>query len=344
MSNRLLESEFISVPEPHKHNGDPRHAGFEFEYTGVKLPICIAALQREYGGSIEMINPYHYQLKETRYGTFKVMVDFQFLVNSELKKWVDKAGLEGILDEEAIDLIEKFIASIGESVVPYEITTPPLPFNSLYEAQKLKEILRSLGAKGTKASPLYAFGMHINPEVRAVEVSDILKDLRAFFLLYEYLVEWLKPDLTRRITPYINPFDVEYRLLVLTEAYAPSMEAFIDDYLKYNPTRNRALDLLPLLAWIDEKRVREVLPDEKIGKRPTYHYRLPDSRVDEAEWCVCEGWNSWALVECLSNDAEACRELTPLVIEYLASPLSLLVKKKLVEKVGEWVEKNLSSS
>jgi len=342
MKDDLLKNQFLALPVEVNSEGKPRHAGFEFEYANVKIPMAAAAIQREYGGIIEMINPYHYKVKDTKYGTFKVMIDFQFLVNSELKKLVQKIGLDGILDEETIELIEKFIATIGESVVPYELTTPPIPHNALYEAQKVKEILRELGAKGTKASPIYAFGMHINPEARALDVTTILSDLRAFFILYEYIVEWIEPDLTRRITPYINPFDKEYRLLVLTEEYNPTLEEFIDDYLKYNPTRNRALDLLPLLTWLDEEKVRSVLPDEKIGKRPTYHYRLPDSRVDEEDWCVCEGWNSWVLVEKLALDKEGQKELTPLVIEYLASPLSILIKNKLIKKVEEWVEKSLS--
>ncbi len=338
MTQEILTSTFLSPHQETNAEGEIRHAGFEFEFADLKLPVCLALLQQEYGGKIEMINPYYYKLSETKYGTFKAMVDFQFLVNSELKKWVNKIGLEGILDEETIALIEKFIATVGESVVPYEVTTPPFPVNALYEAQKVKEILRRAGAKGTKASPVYAFGMHINPEVKAIDVNVILYDLRAFFVLYEYLVEWLKPDLTRRITPYIKPFDKEYRLLVLSESYAPTMPEFIDDYLQYNPTRNRALDLLPLLTWIDEEKVRRALPDEKIGKRPTYHYRLPDSRVDEEEWCVCEGWNSWALVERLAEDKESMDKLALVAIEYLASPLSILLKDKLLSEIDEWVK------
>ena len=341
MPSEKLSSEFLTLPQEKNEKGEIRHAGFEFEFAEAKLPICLAMLKQEYGGKIEMVNPYYYKLTNTMYGTFKAMIDFQFLANSKLKEWVKKTGLDTVLDEETIELIEKFIASIGESVVPYEITTPPFPVNALYEAQKVKEILRKAGAKGTKASPVYAFGMHINPEVKAIDVNVILQDLRAFFVLYEYLVEWLKPDLTRRITPFIKPFDKEYRLLVLTEEYAPTMEEFIDDYLKYNPTRNRALDLLPLLAWIDEEKVRKVLPDEKIGKRPTYHYRLPDSRVDEEEWCVCEGWNSWVLVEKLAEDKESMDKLALLAIEYLASPLSILLKDKLLNEIDEWVKKNI---
>jgi len=341
MKNRL-NNIFLTLIDEQNKNGKIRHAGFEFEYVNVSLPLCISALQREYGGVVEMINPYHYKLKETKYGTFTAMIDFQFLVKSELKVWVKKIGLDGILDEETIKSIETFIASVGEALVPYEITTPPLPINALDEAQKLKEILRHLGAKGTRSSPIYAFGMHINPEVRALDVETILSDLRSFFVLYEFLVKWIEPDLTRRITPYINPFDADYRIMVLLEEYTPSMQEFIDDYLKYNSTRNRALDLLPLLTFIDEARVRKVLPNEKIGKRPTYHYRLCDSRVDEEEWCVCEGWNSWVLVERLANDTQALNSLAKKTVKCLLSPFAILEKEKLLDEVSQWVEKNLS--
>jgi len=334
--------EFLRVPAEKNARGEWRHAGFEIEYADVKLPICVAALKRRYGGRIEMVNPYHYTLRDTQYGTFKVMIDFQFLAGSKLKSWVREYGLDGVLDEEMIERIERFLASVGESVVPYEVTTPPLPLHALEEAQTIKEMLRKLGAKGTRASPLYAFGMHINPELRSVDVETILTDLRAFFILYDHIMEWLEPDLTRRITPYINPFDTDYRLMVLSESYQPTMEELIDDYLAYNPTRNRVLDLLPLLSWIDEERVRRVLPDEKIGKRPTYHYRLPDSRVDEEAWCVCQGWNSWALVERLAADPEALEELRGRMLEYLSvSPLSILLRDDYTAAVARWIDETI---
>ncbi len=341
MQHNYADTEFLPPVCLKDDRGNLRHAGFEFEYANVPIALSIAALQREYGGVVEMINPYHYKLKESHYGTFTVMIDFQFLANSILKSWVKKAGLEGVLDEEMIDSIEQFVAAAGESVVPYEVTTPPLPMDNLKEAQKIKEILRHLGARGTKASPVYAFGMHINPQVRSLNIEKILSEVKAFFVLYDFLLEWIDPDLTRRITPYINPFNSEYRILVLSEDYKPDMQQFIDDYLLYNPTRNRALDLLPLLCYIDEARVKKALPDEKIGKRPTYHYRLCDSRVDEETWCVCQGWNSWVLVERLADDSASLTTLSTKTMDYLLSPFSVLEKVSFMAEVRLWVEKNL---
>jgi hypothetical protein len=82
------------------------------------------------------------------------------------------------------------------------------------------------------------------------------------------------------------------------------MAAFIDDYLAFNPTRNRDLDLLPLLHYFDETRVRAVLPNEKINGRPTFHYRLPDARLSDPGWSIAPDWNRWVCVERLAADRE----------------------------------------
>ena len=314
-----------------------RSAGFEFEYAGVELETVVSALKDRFAGEICKINDFHFKLK-TNLGTFKVMIDAGFLLDSQLREWVGKYKLDGFIDLETIKKIEKLIATVGEQFVPFELTTPPMKFTALGYVDEVKTILRSLGAKGTKSSPIYAFGMHINPQVRSLEVTQILSDLRAFFVLYEYLVGWLKPDLSRRITPYIDSFDAKYRRLVLDESYRPSMQQFIEDYLLYNPTRNRALDLLPLLCYIDEEKVRSCLPDEKIGKRPTYHYRLPDSNVDEEAWTPAVGFNSWVLVESLSSNAQLLGGLSKRSIQYLGKPLGVLEIEEWIKEVESWVE------
>ena len=78
----------------------------------------------------------------------------------------------------------------------------------------------------------------------------------------------------------------------------------IDDYLAFNPTRNRDLDMLPLLLHLDGARVRAALPNEKINGRPAFHYRLPDARVSDPGWSVAPDWNRWVAVERLASDRE----------------------------------------
>jgi hypothetical protein len=86
--------------------------------------------------------------------------------------------------------------------------------------------------------------------------------------------------------------------------YWPGVPGFLDDYLAFNPTRNRDLDMLPLLLHLDEARVRAALPNEKINSRPAFHYRLPDARVSDPGWSVAPDWNRWVAVERLAHDRE----------------------------------------
>ena len=320
-------------------NREPnRKVGFEFEYSNLNAEQTATAIVSEYGGEIVAINPYNYKIK-TSMGTFSAVLDFGFLANSKLKELNKQIGLA--LDEGTIEKIEEIIAQIGSSLIPYELTTPPIEFSNVNRAHDIKELLRKNGAEGTRANLLYAFGMHINPEVAKLDIDTILSDLRAFFVLYDYIKDTLDIDITRRLTTYIDPFDSSYILKVLDLNYKPTMQEFIDDYIAYNPTRNRALDLLPLLTFIDESRVRAKLPDEKIGKRPTYHYRLPDSRVDEPNWSPCFAWNSWVLVERLSSSKQELKALADLMYKYLDAPWNLLQKAEFEEEVYKWVQKSI---
>src|SRR3954463_16744587 len=81
------------------------------------------------------------------------------------------------------------------------------------------------------------------------------------------------------------------------------MARFTDDYLTHNPTRNRPLDMLPLLAFnVPGLMERPGLAGQKVRPRPTFHYRLPDSSIDEDGWSIAEEWGRWVLVERLADD------------------------------------------
>ena len=109
-------------------------------------------------------------------------------------------------------------------------------------------------------------------------------DLEAAAAILDWLVAREEVDLSRRLTPYINAFPRSYLERVLQASYAPGREAFADDYLADNADRNRALDVLPLLAHLDEGRVRAmrrrtsnrrtVLPRKTVRLEP--HARLHD--------------------------------------------------------------------
>jgi hypothetical protein len=93
--------------------------------------------------------------------------------------------------------------------------------------------------------------------------------------------------------------------MVCDPLYKPSWDEFVDDYMRHNPTRNRGLDMLPVFAWVDEARVRAQLPDPRIKRRPTFHYRLPSCRIDDQNWTFAADWNRWVLLERIADDEVA---------------------------------------
>ena len=140
-------------------------------------------------------------------------------------------------------------------------------------------------------------------------VGTILAHLRAFMLLDP----WLRAtSFATRIQRVAAPpdFPDDYTRLVLSPDYRPDLAGFADDYLAANPSRDRALDLLPLLLHLDAQRVRRLLPREKISARAVFHYRLPQAHVGDEGWSIAADWNRWVAVERLAADPERLAELS----------------------------------
>jgi hypothetical protein len=163
--------------------------------------------------------------------------------------------------------------------------------------------LRDSQADGTRASLLYVFGFQLNPQVPDTTADVLVRYLKAYLALEDWLVAVTDVYLPRRLSPFVDSFPGDYKGLVLDPAYAPSLSALIDDYLEYNPTRNRGLDLLPVFALVEPGMVRErVDAPEDVRPRPTFHYRLPNCLVDEPAWSFALEWNRWVEVERLAED------------------------------------------
>lgn len=190
----------------------------------------------------------------------------------------------------------------AEALVPHEIVSPPLPLARLGEVETLIAQLRERGAKGTSDRALNAFGMQFNPELPSLEPRLITACLKAFLCLYDRLYVRADIDFTRRITSYVDPFPSSYVKKVIAADYWPDLTTLIDDYLIDNPTRNRALDMLPLFKFLDEDRVCARADESLIKARPTFHYRLPDCDIHKPHWGLHVAWNDWVEVERMAAD------------------------------------------
>ncbi|PAV25714.1 hypothetical protein CF392_09595 [Tamilnaduibacter salinus] len=288
-------------------DGEERRVGVEIELSGLDYEVLVKRAAELLGGSAHATGRYVSQV-ETSLGTFTVELDSDPIKDLDLQ---DDRLPESIqeLGGHAMDLIDY----AAERIVPLELISPPLPFSKLDMVESLCDGLRASGALGSREALIYAFGLQLNPELPSTDAGTLINYLRAFALLYDWLKSRHQLDISRKFTPYIEPWHHDYIDLLMSEDYAPDLDRLMEDYLWYNPTRNRALDLLPLFAYLDRDKVTRHVQDARIKARPTLHYRLPDCDIDNPEWHFSRVWNDWVVLDNLACDA---RRLTALTEEF----------------------------
>jgi hypothetical protein len=318
MADGILRTDgFAEPPVAHNEEGEPRRAGFELEFGGLQPERAAEDVAAVLGGRVRRESAFEFIVEETPWGEATVEVDWALLRERSYLKVLKDLGIE--FDPEDTDRVEQFLQRVATTVVPLEVVTPPLPLTELPVLDDLRQRLHGHGGEGTEASLLYAFGLHINPEAPALGVDSILAHLRAFLLLHDWIRGVAPVDLSRRIAPYIEPFPKDYAHRVLDGGYAPDLEDFVADYTRANPSRNRALDLLPLLAHVEGGSYADVSP------RPAYHYRLPNCRLSDADWRLAHEWNGWVYVERQAAQPERLAEATQLYLAQRPDDLRAVV-------------------
>ena len=292
--------EFDRPPVLTNAHGRIRTVGVELEFAGLTAEATAKALSSAFGGGISQKDPHAFSVKNSKLGDIAVELDMRYVHPDRKPNTLFKT------------MGAKFASWFGSAVrhvIPCELVTAPIPIDRLREVDRALAVLRDAGAKGTQDGALYAFGLHFNPETPALDVETIASIVKAFALLNAWLRRQVAPDPTRHLLGFADPFPASYVRQIAAPEYRPDMATFIDDYIAANPTRNRDLDLLPLLTQIDEQRVRAKLPNEKINKRPAFHYRLPDARVSDRGWSIAPDWNRWVAVERVAYDRERLEKL-----------------------------------
>ncbi len=285
-----------------KADGSSRRVGIEIELQGIDVGNLAELTAETLGGTVDRVSSVEFNIDVPDLGEFRVEVDFKLL------KDLAREG-EGSSDDDDDGLMNFAVELLGGAsavLVPCEIVTPPIPMQSMAEPMDaLVERLRAAGARGTRHSVLYAFGVHLNVEPPDLEARTVLDYLRAFVCLYDWIVEEGRVDVSRQISPYIRPYKKDYDLLITDPDYAPDWPGLVDDYLQHNPTRDRAMDMLPMFAHVDEERVTGSVDDPLIKPRPAFHYRLSNSCVDEEGWSIANPWNRWMRIEHLAANSDA---------------------------------------
>ncbi len=309
-----------------------RRVGVELEFGGLDLERATAAVVAALGGRAEHDGDYRRIVRGGSLGEFAVELDFELLHKMSARR---RGGeTPGVLAE----LSEELLAAAAGPVVPVEVVSPPMDEARLPELAPLTRALREAGATGTRDSLFYAFGLHLNPELAQLDAAVILAHLRAYLCVYDWLLEREQVDWSRRMVPYIKPFPKDYARLLLRPDYAPDLPALIGAYLRFNPERNRSLDMLPMFAHLDEAQVRNAVDDARIKPRPTFHYRLPNCDIDRPGWSVMPSWRRWLRVEALAGDRERLGELQRAYLQRLDHPMEALTSdwvQRVAQHLGE---------
>jgi hypothetical protein len=293
-------------------SGAPRKAGFEFEFGNLPIVDTSKALQKSLGGELDIKSPFEAVLHDSLLGKLKIERDADILKSTRYRSWLESLGIKFSPGTVAHG-IETNIDNASRGLIPCEVVTEPIPFQDLDKLDTLIDTLNTLGAEGTQESLIYAFGLHINPSIPDNSSATLRRYIQAFLLLYTWIIDSSEIDITRRfLTKYIDPFPLDYMELALDNSYSPDDSTLVEDYLKHNPTRNRALDMLPILFEIDQDRVLAGINEDErklVTGRPAFHYRLPDCKINEAGWSAAGAWNRWVYVEALAADTELLQEL-----------------------------------
>ena len=257
---------------------------------GLSARAAAEALARSLGGSIEGDDPHAFRIRDSGLGDLRVETDLRYV---HPQRHPD-LGLR------LAPRAAAWLGTLAAPFVPRELVTSPMPFARLGAVDEAIAGLRSAGASGRGAVFLDALSLHFNVDPPALDAATITAFLKAFLSVEGRLREEIargSPRLARLLPP---AYPGLYRQRVLAPDYRPDLETLTTDYLAANPTRKRSLDLLPLLAYLDEDRVRAALPREKIGRRPVFHYRLPQAHVGAPGWSILPDWNRWLTVEHLA--------------------------------------------
>jgi len=292
------------VPRRAKVSGGRfRRVGVEIEFGDLPVARAADAVRSAFGGTAREVSDYERHVEGTAVGDFVVELDFALL--KRLGKERAVAPQEPSWWER---LPEDLLAAFSDMVVPVEIAAPPIPVPGLGRLEKLVHALREAGARGTDALPQYAFGVHFNVELPSLEIEGILAYARAFLVLEQALREDTEVDATRSMLLFLQSWPKEFVRRVLDPAYEPTRQEFLEDYLLDNASRNRAFDLLPLLAHLDEERVAKEV-GTPVGARPAVHYRLANSRVGDPAWRLFDEWERWLRVERLADERDLLQDL-----------------------------------
>ena len=325
----------LLVP-PLKYNlkGELRRVGIELEFAALSARQSAVLVRKHFGGQICELSDHRFRIRGTIYGDFLTELDTRYAHPDWLESESSEDGDSAL--SQLRSSLTSLLGTLSSVVVPCEIVCPPIELEQLNAIESLVGSLHSSGAKGTEQSVFYAFGLHLNVEIAEDSSEYLTSVIKSYILLSDWLRAHIQIDTTRKLLSYTDPFPIEYVLKVTDNSYWPSLRKLMSDYLEFNSTRNRELDMLPVFAHFDEDLVMTNVGDERVSKRPAFHYRLPNFELTGSKTPIVNEWNRWSKVEHLAHDR---RKLTEMADAYHRT-IQNEDAKPWVTRVNEWSSKS----
>jgi len=286
LTDHLDRARFAVLPRSRTASGTIRRVETGLSFAGLGERSVARLAQAQLGGRIERLSDDAFLLAQSALGDLRIGRDTGFR-------------------DRALHRMPQAGPDLSGLPVPVRIDTAPLPPERLAQLDALRAALHDHGATGSRDGALLGFGLSFQTAIAGDTVHDILPVVRAYALLEDWLRKADRIPGTRRIVPHADPYPAAFVDDLARDAPNWSRDAFWCIYLHYNPTRNRGLDLLPLIAAFDPGRT-DGLRDRTgpVTPRAAFHYRLPDARPEQEGWTIAYEWNRWVAVERLAADPQ----------------------------------------
>lgn len=267
-----------------------RLVGIEIELGGLTENALARVTQAEFGGDIRRKGDQKYLVENSRLGDIEIYLDTSLRKNRESA--LKKLGLEA-----------------ARGIIPVEIVFPPVAPDAIAGLDRFCDKARDAGAEGSRDGLLLGYGVHLNVETADSTLAHILPVLQSYALL-EDLLRALDPiDPSRRLLPFVDPYPRALVDDLATRSFADLDELTLC-YLDHVTSRNHGLDMLPIFADLNEPLVHEHISEkQKLSPRPTYHFRLPECRIDEANWSLSQEWDRWCALEAVARNQTCLADL-----------------------------------
>src|SRR6056297_3995821 len=276
---------FPPLPVTDNAAGHERLTGIEIEFAGPTELETGTLIAQRFGGTATDDGHHCVTVSGTRFGDIEVELDIGLRKRHDLPFL--KEGLDAF-----------------RGLIPVEVVTPPLSRAQVEDFNTICADLRHIGAMGSRSGVLLGFGVHLNPEVVAPDDRFTLDTIIAYAMLEPWLRMKEEIDATRRVMPFVETWPKGF-VSALAGGSFDSLADVMHVAAQHVASRSQSLDLLPLFKHAEPDLFDEIFDiEDKTSPRPTFHFRLPDSRIDEAGWSLLQAWQLWRQVECVAANAD----------------------------------------